>query len=273
MEIPEANVPNSIRRRLRPAASLLAAAALLLLVSCDSTRPYSTLSVKFAASEGDRLHFIVERESGVATTRPGPCPVTVCSRERLSVYRVTYRLADSSSVPTVSGALEFGRGGKAAPKDRVPAGESQFDATDAEYCRRLNVPGTTSLYANANPSIVRVESAADPDDARLLQRLGFDTRRIAYRTDTAEGRWYLGFDPFALGVQVCCPRRGTFRSRSLQVNHSAIWEPGRFRLLVFGESPHNPRIIGLPSSATVWDYGRDSLTSFNLAPISPEDLH
>jgi hypothetical protein len=215
--------------------------------------------------DGEAFYVVALRETGTLKEIPGPCPKTVQTPSQWRLYKLQYRLSTPQEPAQVS-PLDLTTDDPMI-KSKLTGGEN-FDWVQ----RALDVPRTASLYCDLRPKINCVgEGALANEDAKVLNRLGFETGRQVYYTDRAEGRWYLGFDPFAAGVQVCCPKERIVFQTQLKANGATIWDPDRARLLLIADESHQC-IIGLPKSVTVWDYRKDRLTSFDLPLVSEEEL-
>jgi hypothetical protein len=254
---------------------VLAMAALVPL-SCTSSRPYSISSVRFCALKGKTFYVVVKRDTGTATTTlPSPCPKTAYSLKKRYLYKLTYVLGARPQPPRVFGPVEV------PPEEtRVEKSLEERIAGNLMSCRLLKTPRVASLTSFLHPKIVWIDEDPLPaQEAKPLRRLGFRTKRAKCQVDTAAGRWYLGFGSDSRAVQVCCPKKGFFRERRIDTDGDAIWDPNRARILLVTREvslerrdESRPPIIGLPTSIVIWDYKKNKLTSFKLAPITAKDL-
>jgi hypothetical protein len=62
------------------------------------------------------------------------------------------------------------------------------------------------------------------------------------------------------------------REKRLDADGAAIWDPDHSRLVLVNKETTGSEIVGLPKSVTIWDYRKNTVSSFGLVPIKNKDL-
>jgi hypothetical protein len=240
----------------------LAFIALLLCGGCQYCEPYAHDRRIYTAIDGQTFRIVMERESGTAIREViGPCPKDQYTPERVRFYTLTFNLAMPSAPPRISASVDM------AYHDVPQSVPGQPWAVIALVRERLGLPGTLSLSDHNSPVIVDAKKSLTGAELDSLHRLGFDTSHEVLAADTPEGRWYLGFQPFADETQICCPARNLILHWLLQTDFSSMWDPVHHRLTVLPNILHSHRLY-IPEFIAIWDYQMDQVTEYFLPEVN-----